>query len=42
MSNQPVAVPVLVKCTAVKRKVVMPQHGGINTFTAREIPKIIQ
>jgi len=37
MSNQPAAVPTLVTCTAVKRKVVMSQHGGINTFTAGDI-----
>jgi len=34
MSNQPVAVPT---CTAVKRKAIMPQQGGINTFTAGDI-----
>jgi len=37
MSNQPAAVPMLVTCTAVKRKVIMPQRGGIDTFTAGDI-----
>jgi len=37
MSNQPAAAPMLVTTTVVKRKVVMPQHGGINTFTAGDI-----